>query len=133
MLRQALHLARYIIFRIKILKPLLGGYYQTGKTENNLLLSAYMINIMLSCMVRIFFGGLGFDYLSGSYDKTSLSHSQSFSPYMPPIISFMDYMDYFINIPCRYQTKRINRSLLCTSGITAVKNFKVRLDVHHFY
>ena len=119
-------------YQDKNFKAILGGYYQTGKTESNLLLSAYMLNSYAELHNKIFFGGGGVDYLSGNSDKTSLSHSQSFSTLYATNHKFYGYMDYFINIPSDTKQRGLIDPYL-RIGVTAVKNFKATLDIHHFY
>lgn len=77
-------------YQDKNFKATLGAYYQTGKTENNLLLSAYMLNSYAELRNKNLFAGAGVDYLSDSSDKTSPGHSQSFSTLYVTIISFID-------------------------------------------
>jgi len=45
---------------------------------------------------------------------------------------FYGYMDYFINIPSDTKQRGLIDPYL-RIGVTAVKNFKATLDIHHFY
>lgn len=113
-------------------KALLGAYYQTGKTENNLLLSAYMFNSYAEIKSKKIFAGAGLDYLSGNSDKTSSDHSQSFSTLYATNHKFYGYMDYFINIPADTKQRGLIDPYL-RFGIAPYKNFKTTLDAHKFY
>ena len=87
---------------------------------------------MLSCDNKNFFAGIGVDYLSGNSDKTSSSHSQTFSTLYATNHKFYGYMDYFINIPADTKQRGLIDPYL-RIGVTTVNNFKASLDVHHFY
>lgn len=113
-------------------KAILGAYYQTGKTENNLLLSAYMINAYGEVHNKKIFAGIGVDYLSGNADKTSSGHSASFSTLYATNHKFYGYMDYFTNIPGDTKQNGLIDPYL-RIGIIPSKKFKTTLDVHHFY
>jgi hypothetical protein len=119
-------------YQDKNFKATLGAYYQTGKTESNLLLSAYMLNSYAELSNKELFAGAGIDYLSGSSDKTSSNHSQSFSTLYATNHKFYGYMDYFINIPADTKQRGLIDPYLRV-GMTTFKNFKTTLDVHHFY
>ncbi len=119
-------------FQNKNFKAILGGYYQAGKTENNLLLSAYMLNAYGELHNKKIFAGIGLDYLSGSSDNTSSNRSQSFSTLYATNHKFYGYMDYFINIPADTKQRGLIDPYL-RIGITPYKNFKTTIDLHHFY
>ena len=113
------------------LKALLGAYYQTGKTENNLLLNAYMINAYVQLQNKKIFAGIGLDYLSGNGDETNSNHNHSFSTLYATNHKFYGYMDYFTNIPA--DTKQ--RGLIdpyFRIGLSPNKKITTTLDVHHF-
>ena len=113
-------------------KAVLGTYYQTGKTDNNLFVGAYMLNAYGEIHNEKLFAGAGVDYLSGSSDKTSSSRSKSFSTLYATNHKFYGYMDYFLNIPADAKQRGLIDPYL-RFGITPSKNFKTTVDVHHFY
>jgi hypothetical protein len=119
-------------YKDKNYKATLGAYYQTGKTENNLLLSAYMVNGYAELYNKNLFAGAGIDYLSGNSDKTRTGHSQNFSTLYATNHKFYGYMDYFINIPTDTKQRGLVDPYL-RIGFTQAKIFKATLDVHHFY
>ncbi len=112
-------------------KALLGAYYQTGKTENNLLLSSYMINSYAELHGKKIFAGLGLDYLSGNDDNTSSNHSHSFSTLYATNHKFYGYMDYLINIPADTKQRGLVDPYL-RIGYNLNKKLTTTLDVHHF-
>ena len=118
-------------YQNKNFKALLGAYYQTGKTESNLLLSAFMVNSYAELKNQTLFAGIGFDYLSGSSNKTAPNHSQSFSTLYATNHKFYGFMDYFINIPADTKQRGLVDPYI-RLGITPYKNFKTTIDVHHF-
>ena len=111
-------------------KGLAGIYYQTGKTDNNLMLTAMMVNLYAGINNKII-AGAGFDYLSGSSYNTPSTKSHSFSTLYATNHKFYGYMDYFINIPA--DTKQ--RGLVDPYIRLGVQNKKVitTLDVHQFF
>lgn len=119
-------------YQDKNFKATLGTYYQTDKTENNLQLSAYMLNSYIELYNKNLFGGAGLDYLSGNSDKTPAGYSQNFSTLYATNHKFYGYMDYFVNFPDDTKQRGLIDAYL-RIGVTAVKNFKATLDVHHFY
>ena len=119
-------------YQDKNLKATLGAYYQTGKTENNLRLSAYMLNSYVGFQNKNLFAGVGLDYLSGSSATTSVDHSQSFSTLYATNHKFYGFMDYFINIPADTRQRGLIDPYLHI-GIATFKDFKTTLDVHQFY
>ncbi|HEY8689315.1 MAG TPA: alginate export family protein [Chitinophagaceae bacterium] len=116
-------------FQKNIFKGLLGAYYQTGKTENNLLLSAFMFNAYAGIRKKII-AGIGLDYLSGNSDNTSATHSHSFSTLYATNHKFYGFMDYFTNIPA--DTKQ--RGLVDAYVRLGVPGKKVTttVDAHYF-
>ncbi len=116
----------------KNFKASFGAYYQTGKTENNLLLNAYMINSYAELRNKSLSAGAGLDFLSGNSDKTSPNHSENFSTLYATNHKFYGFMDYFINIPTDTKKRGLIDPYL-RLGLTPSKNFKTTLDIHHFY
>jgi hypothetical protein len=112
-------------------KALLGAYYQTGKTENNLLLDAYMVNAYAEVRSKKIFAGLGLDYLSGNDDETTSNHSHSFSTLYATNHKFYGFMDYFTNIPADTRQRGLVDPYL-RIGISPNKKITTTLDVHHF-
>ena len=119
-------------YKDKNFKGVLSAYYQTGKTENNLLLSAYMVNGYAELNHKHLFAGAGIDYLSGNSDKTANDHSQNFSTLYATNHKFYGYMDYFINIPTDTKQRGLIDPYL-RIGFTPATTFKAMLNVHHFY
>lgn len=112
-------------------KAILGAYYQTGKTENNLLLSAYMINAYAGLQGKTF-AGVGFDYLSGNEDNTRANQSHSFSTLYATNHKFYGYMDYFLIIPADTKQRGLIDPYL-RIGIASNKKITTTVDVHHFF
>lgn len=113
-------------------KAILGAYYQTGKTESNLLLSAYMINVYGELHTKKIFTGIGLDYLSGNSDETFSTHNLSFSTLYATNHKFYGYMDYFISIPADTKQHGLIDPYL-RIGLTPSKKLKTTLDIHHFF
>ncbi len=113
-------------------KALLGTYYQTGKTENNLLLGSYMINAYGELHNKQLLVGIGFDYLSGNKDNTPVNRSHSFSTLYATNHKFYGYMDYFTNIPADTKQHGLIDPYL-RIGVVSAKSLRSTLDVHHFY
>lgn len=111
-------------------KATLGAYYQTGKTENNLLVSAYMINSYAGLQGKVI-AGLGLDYLSGNDDNTASNQSNSFNTLYATNHKFYGYMDYFINIPVDTKQRGLIDPYLRV-GISPNKKFTTTIDVHYF-
>jgi hypothetical protein len=112
-------------------KAVLGGYYQTGRTENNLLLSAWMLNSYAEAHNKKIFAGLGLDYLSGNNNETALNQSHSFSTLYATNHKFYGYMDYFINIPADTKQRGLIDPYL-RLGATPNKKITTTIDVHYF-
>lgn len=112
------------------IKATLGAYYQTGKTENNLDISAYMINVYADLQGKTF-AGLGLDYLSGNGDNIQANRSQSFSTLYATNHKFYGYMDYFINIPADTKQRGLIDPYL-RLGISPNKKITTTIDVHYF-
>lgn len=112
-------------------KALLGGYYQTGRTDNNLLLGAWMLNAYAELRDKKMFAGLGLDYLTGNNGETSSNRSHSFSTLYATNHKFYGYMDYFTNIPADTKQSGLVDSYL-RFGFTANKKITTTIDIHHF-
>lgn len=115
----------------KAWKALVGAYYQTGKTDNALLLDAYMLNSYMQLNCKKVFFGLGFDYISGNNNNTPLSKSHSFSTLYATNHKFYGYMDYFINLPADTKLRGLTDPYL-RLGVLLDKKITVTLDLHHF-
>lgn len=112
-------------------KALVGAYYQTGKTENNYALSAYMLNLYANCAIKKGSIGLGFDYLSGNSDKTAAKTSQNFSTLYATNHKFYGYMDYFLNIPTDCKSRGL-MDVYSKLALAPIKNITPGVDVHYF-
>lgn len=118
-------------YQNKRFKALLGAYYQTGKTETNLLIDAYMINAYVELLSKKIFVGTGVDYLSGNGDETKSNHSNSFSTLYATNHKFYGYMDYFTNIPADTKQRGLIDPYI-RIGLSPNKKITTTLDVHHF-
>ena len=116
-------------YQENIFKGLIGAYYQTGKTENNLQLSAFMINAYAGIRKKII-AGIGLDYLSGNSDNTSSTHSHSFSTLYATNHKFYGFMDYFINVPADTKQRGLVDGYL-RLGVPG-KKVTTTLDTHYF-
>ncbi|MEO5783395.1 MAG: alginate export family protein [Ginsengibacter sp.] len=116
-------------FQKNIFKGVAGAYYQTGKTENNLQLNAFMVNLYAGINKKLI-AGAGVDYLSGNSNNTASTKSHSFSTLYATNHKFYGYMDYFLNIPA--DTKQ--HGLVDYYLRAGVQNKKVTytLDAHRF-
>ena len=112
-------------------KAVLGAYYQTGRTENNLKLGAWMLNTYAELHNKKIFAGIGLDYLSGNNNETPLTQSHSFSTLYATNHKFYGYMDYFTNIPADTKQRGLIDPYL-RLGATPNKKITTTLDVHHF-
>ena len=110
-------------------KGVAGVYYQTGKTENNLQLNAFMFNLYAGINKKIL-AGAGLDYISGNAYNTASNQSHSFSTLYATNHKFYGYMDYFINIPADTKQRGLVDPYL-RLGIQSKKT-TTTLDVHHF-
>ena len=91
-----------------------------------------MINAYGELHNKKIFAGIGLDYLSGNSDKTSSTHSRSFSTLYATNHKFYGFMDYFINIPADTKQRGLIDPYL-RIGLVPSKKLKTTLDVHHFY
>lgn len=112
-------------------KGLIGAYYQTGKTDNALLLNAYMINSYAELHRKKAFTGIGIDYISGNSDNTPLNHSHSFSTLYATNHKFYGYMDYFTNLPVDTKQRGLVDPYF-RLGLIANKNITTTVDFHYF-
>ena len=115
----------------KIFKALVGVYYQKGKTDNALLLDAYMINSYAQLNGKKAFAGIGLDYISGNNDNTPLNHSHSFSTLYATNHKFYGYMDYFTNLPVDTKQRGLVDPYFRV-GLIPNKNITTTVDFHHF-
>jgi hypothetical protein len=113
------------------IRALLSAYYQTGKTENNLSINAYMFNAYGEYRCGKILAGLGFDYLSGNSDKTSANKSHDFSTLYATNHKFYGFLDYFLNIPADSDSRGLRDAYL-RFGVVQNKKTRLILDVHHF-
>ncbi|MDP2335948.1 MAG: hypothetical protein Q8N05_05780 [Bacteroidota bacterium] len=112
-------------------KGILGGYYQMGKTDNNLTLNAYMVNGYGEYRKNKMQAGLGLDLLSGNSDKTQPTKSRNFSTLYATNHKFYGYMDYFLNIPSDTKQRGLVDAYL-RMGVNLKKNLVTIMDVHSF-
>ncbi|KIC94259.1 alginate export family protein [Flavihumibacter solisilvae] len=112
-------------------KTILGGYYQGGKTENNLKLLAFMLNAYAEKRINRIAAGLGLDYLSGSSDATKTGHSHSFSTLYATNHKFYGQMDYFLNIPADTKQRGLADAYLRLT-VYPSSRLTVNADLHHF-
>jgi hypothetical protein len=118
-------------YQDKNFKAVLGAYYQTGRTENNLQLSAWMLNTYAQLADKRIFAGAGFDYLSGNNNETASNQTHSFSTLYATNHKFYGYMDYFINIPADTKQRGLADPYL-RLGMMPNKKIITTVDVHHF-
>lgn len=114
-----------------IFKGILGAYYQTGKTENNLSLNAFMINSSASFNLKKIITVFGLDYLSGNSNHTPSNESHNFSTLYATNHKFYGYMDYFINFPADTKQRGLIDPYL-RLGYIVNKNLTATLDTHLF-
>ncbi len=112
-------------------KAIAGAYYQTGKTDNNLSISAYMVNGYVEYRKSKLFGGLGTDLLSGNSDNTLTTESNNFSTLYATNHKFYGYMDYFLTFPGDTKQRGLI-DMYVRFGIAPKKEFTFTLDVHSF-
>lgn len=115
----------------KGVKAVLGVYYQGGKTDNNLDVSAFMLNAYAEKKIKRTSIGLGVDYLSGNSDNTLNTKSKNFNTLYATNHKFYGYMDYFLNIPVDAKERGLlNPYLRCSYA--ASKTTVLNLDLHQF-
>ena len=110
---------------------LIGAYLQEGKNESNKQVNAFMINAYAELHKKSVLVGLGFDWISGSNDKTKATRSQCFNTLYGSNHKFYGYMDYFLSM----STDTKQRGLMDTyikSAFGPYKNFTPMLDIHYF-
>lgn len=112
-------------------KLVLAGYYQTGKTENNLDLTAAMVNAYAEKVSKKITLGAGFDYLTGNADNTKSNTSHNFSTLYPTNHKFYGSMDYFLGFPSDTRGRGLVDAYLRLKTKAADKT-SVGVDVHHF-
>ena len=111
-------------------KLVLGGYYQTGKTENDLKLNAGMFNAYAEKAIKKVSLGAGVDYLSGNTDQTKINVSNNFSTLYPTNHKFYGTMDYFLSFPADTKGRGL-RDAYVRLKIKASDKFTAGLDVHN--
>jgi hypothetical protein len=115
----------------KTTKAILGLYYQSGKTENNLSLNAFMVNAYAEKRFQKTIIGMGLEYLSGNSDNTPNNKSNNFNTLYATNHKFYGYMDYFINIPTDTKSRGLINPYL-RLGYATSKTTNLQLDCHHF-
>ncbi len=118
-------------YQNKVFKSILGAYYQTGKTENNLQLSAWMVNAYGELHNAKIIAGLGVDYLSGNDGETPSNRNHSFSTLYATNHKFYGYMDYFINVPADTKQSGLVDPYVRVGFIVSPK-ITTSFDLHHF-
>ncbi len=111
-------------------KLVLGGYYQTGKTENNLNLNAAMVNAYAEKVIEKITLGAGVDYLTGNAADTKLTASHNFSTLYPTNHKFYGSMDYFLSFPSDTKGRGL-RDAYARLKIKASDKFSAAVDVHN--
>ena len=112
-------------------KGSIAAYLQEGRTDLNQQVNAFMINAYAEVHKKTALVGLGFDFISGSNDKTKAKQSQCFNTLYGSNHKFYGYMDYFLSMP----TDTKQRGLMDTYlklAFGPFKNFTPMLDVHYF-
>ncbi len=112
-------------------KLVLGGYYQTGKTENNLKLNAAMLNAYAEKAIKKVSFGIGADYLSGNSDATKINESHNFSTLYPTNHKFYGAMDYFLSFPADTKGRGLTDAYLRFKANTSDK-LTLGVDLHNF-
>lgn len=112
-------------------KFVLGAYYQTGKTENNLDISAVMLNAYAEKSIKKVSLGAGVDYLSGNTDQTKATSSNNFSTLYPTNHKFYGSMDYFLSFPNDTRGRGLVDAYLRMKAKTS-NRFSAGVDVHSF-
>lgn len=110
---------------------MLAGYYQGGKTENNLTANAYMVNSSVGYKKDKLFFGAGYDVLSGNSDNTASGNTNNFNTLYATNHKFYGYMDYFLAIPTDTRQRGLTDGWL-RAGIAPGKNYSFTLDIHSF-
>jgi len=112
-------------------KFVLGAYYQTGKTENNLDINAGMLNAYAEKTIKKVSVGAGVDYLSGNTDNTKATSSNNFSTLYPTNHKFYGSMDYFLSFPNDTRGRGLVDAYLRMKAKTSGR-FTAGIDVHSF-
>lgn len=115
----------------KTIKAIVGAYYQTGSTDNNKDISAFMINTYGEYRTSDLSVGLGFDYLSGNANDTPTSEMHSFSTLYATNHKFYGYMDYFTAIPSDTKQRGLSDMYL-RLGVIPITNVSTTVDLHSF-
>lgn len=112
-------------------KLVLGGYYQTGKTETDLKINAAMLNAYAEKTIKKISIGAGLDYLTGNNDNTKVDESNNFSTLYPTNHKFYGTMDYFLNIPADTKGRGLRDAYLRIKAKASDK-FSAGIDIHSF-
>ncbi len=112
-------------------KSNLGAYYQGGKSENNLTVSAYMVNAYAQYKYKKMIVGLGGDLLSGNTKNTPANETNCFTTLYATNHKFYGYMDYFLAIPGDTKQGGL-MDLYLRVGVAPAKNMQFTLDAHSF-
>lgn len=112
-------------------KAVLGVYYQGGRTDNNLTVSAFMLNAYAEKKIKKTSIGLGVDFLSGNSDNTLNTKSKNFTTLYATNHKFYGYMDYFLNIPVDTKGRGLLNPYLKLSYV-ASKTTVLNFDMHQF-
>lgn len=112
-------------------KANIGAYYQTGSTDNNKDIQAFMINAYGEYRNSDLLIGIGLDYLSGNANSTASNEMHCFSTLYATNHKFYGYMDYFTAIPT--DTKQHGLSdVYVRLGVIPATNLSATVDIHSF-
>lgn len=118
-------------FMNKKWKATVAAYYQAGKTDNNLSISAYMLNGYLEFRKNKIVAGIGADVLSGNTDNTPAAESNNFSTLYATNHKFYGYMDYFLAVPADTKQRGL-MDMYVRLGVAPTKELSFTLDAHSF-
>ena len=112
-------------------KLVLAGYYQTGKTADNLNLNAAMVNAYVEKVIKKITLGAGVDYLTGNAVDTKPTTSHNFSTLYPTNHKFYGAMDYFLGFPADTRGRGL-QDIYARLKMKASDKFTAAVDVHYF-
>lgn len=115
----------------KGVKALIGGYYQTGLTDNNRSISAFMVNMYGEYRNSDLSVGVGLDYMTGNANNTPANEQHGFTTLYATNHKFYGYMDYFITFPTDTRQQGFT-DLYLRFGVNPVTNVTTTVDVHSF-
>ncbi|MBS1537516.1 MAG: alginate export family protein [Bacteroidetes bacterium] len=113
------------------IKAYIGAYYQTGLTDNNKSISAFMVNAYGEYHTSDFIAGAGIDLLSGNETSTPSNENHSFNTLYATNHKFYGYMDYFTAIPNDTKLHGLT-DIYVRLGIIPTNNLTTTLDIHSF-